>query len=77
MLSLFFPNIDALRLALATGIIPAPIARTEVSAATGHPGGFWVQAALGASHWAVPLSFWRNSPQYMGVALGLAMAHRR
>ena len=31
--------------------------------------GFWVQAALGASHWAVPLSFWRNSPQYMGVAL--------
>ena len=45
MLSLFFPNIDALRLALATGIIPAPIARTEVSAATGHPGGLWVQAA--------------------------------
>ena len=44
MLSLFFPNIDALRLALASGIIPAELARKGVAVAPGSPGGYWVTA---------------------------------
>ena len=38
MLSLFFPNPDALRLALASGIIPGEIARAEVAVSAGEAG---------------------------------------
>ena len=44
MLSLFFPNPDALRLALASGIIPDDVARDGVSAAPGEPSGLWIQS---------------------------------
>ncbi len=43
MLSLFFPNVDAFRLALASGIIPDAVADAEVAASPG-PGGFWVRS---------------------------------
>ena len=43
MLSLFFPNADAFRLSLASGIIPGEIADAGVAAAPG-PGGFWVRS---------------------------------
>jgi len=43
MLSLLFPNPDALRLALASGIIPAGVASTEIAAAPGDAGGLWIE----------------------------------
>ncbi len=48
MLSLFFPNADAFRLALASGIIPGDVADAEVAAAPG-PGGFWVRSRAALS----------------------------
>ena len=43
MPSLFFPNLDAFRLALASGIVPAEVVRTPLAAAAG-PGGCWVRS---------------------------------
>ena len=48
MLSLFFPNADAFRLSLASGIIPGEVADAEVAAAPG-PGGFWVRSPAALS----------------------------
>ncbi len=45
MLSLLFPNTEALRLALASGIIPDEVARQGVAAAPGNPSGFWIRTA--------------------------------
>ncbi len=45
MLSLFFPNADALRLALASGIVPAEVARSEIAASEGEPGSIWIRTS--------------------------------
>lgn len=80
MLSLFFPNIDALRLALASGIIPAEVARQRVTAAD-TPGGYWVStgsklakesvaalAHIGVRSFAAPAELrWRDFPCWAAV----------
>ncbi len=43
MLFLFFPNFDALRLALASGILPVAVTHAEVSAISDCPSGIWLR----------------------------------
>ena len=43
MMSLFFPNFDALRLALASGILPVAVTRVEVSTISDCPSGIWLK----------------------------------
>ena len=46
MLFLFFPNFDALRLALASGILPVAVTHAEVSAISDCPSGIWLRAKV-------------------------------
>ena len=44
MHALLFPNTDAVRLALASGVVPPEVARAQVWASAGHPRGLWVRS---------------------------------